>query len=76
MVQGDKRRVKREQMIHDEISCIPKTQTVTYAHVIVNLWPLKADPHCSQITAGGNLINYPGELSTQTANLTTSNDVD
>jgi hypothetical protein len=30
----------------------------------------KAEPHCIQITARGNLINYPGELSTQTADLT------
>jgi hypothetical protein len=30
------------------------------------------DPHQICITAGGNLINYPGKLSTRTANLTTS----
>jgi hypothetical protein len=30
------------------------------------------DPNCIQITAGGNLIKYPGKLLTRTANLTTS----
>ena len=30
------------------------------------------DPHRIRIMAGGNLINYPGELTTRTANLTTS----
>ncbi len=30
------------------------------------------DSHHIQITAGGNLIKYPGELLTRTANLTTS----
>jgi len=30
------------------------------------------DLHCIRITAGGNLINYPGELMTRTADLTTS----
>ncbi len=30
------------------------------------------DPHQIRITAGGNLINYPGKLSTCMADLTTS----
>ncbi len=34
--------------------------------------PQKFDPHRICITAGGNLINYPGELSMCTADLTTS----
>jgi hypothetical protein len=56
-------------MTHAEILHIPKNQTITYARVVVNFWPQKADPH--QIT-GGNLINYPGKVSTCTADLTTS----
>jgi hypothetical protein len=59
-------------MTHDEIQALPKNQTVTYAHVVVDFRPQKADPHRIRITTGGNLINYPGELSTQTADLTTS----
>ncbi len=59
-------------MTHDEIACIPKKQTVTYACVVVDLCPQKADPHCIQITTGGNLINYLSKLSTRTADLTTS----
>jgi hypothetical protein len=59
-------------MTHEEIKNIPRNQTVTYAHVAVNIHPQKADPHHIRITAGGNLINYPGELLTQTADLTTS----
>jgi hypothetical protein len=46
-----------------------------YARVdVVDFRPQKqkADPHRIRITAGGNLINYPGELSMRTANLTTS----
>jgi hypothetical protein len=31
----------------------------------------KADPHRIRITVGGNLINYPGELSICTADITT-----
>jgi hypothetical protein len=59
-------------MTHDEIKHIPSDRTVTYARVVVGFCPQKADPHQIQITVGGNLINYPGELSIQTANLTTS----
>jgi hypothetical protein len=59
-------------MTHAEIQNIPMNQMVTYARVVVNFDPQKADPHRVKITAGGNLINYPGELSTRTADLTTS----
>ncbi len=59
-------------MSHAEILNIPKNQTVTYVRVLVNFRPPKVDPHRIQITAGRNLISYPGELSTQTADLTTS----
>jgi hypothetical protein len=59
-------------MSHKEIKKILTNQTITYACVVVNFRPQKADPHQICITAGGNLINYPSKLSTQTANLTTS----
>jgi hypothetical protein len=51
-------------MMHAEISNIPQNQTVTYARVVVNYGPEKADPHRICIMAGGNLINYLGELLT------------
>jgi hypothetical protein len=38
----------------------------------VDYHPQKVDPHHICITAGGNLINYPGELLTRTGNLTAS----
>jgi hypothetical protein len=59
-------------MTHVEILLIPADQTITYAQVVVDFHPQKADPHHICITAGGNLINYLGELTTQTANLTKS----
>jgi hypothetical protein len=59
-------------MTHNKISRIPKGQTVTYAHVVVDFCPQKEDLHRICITAGGNLIKYPGGLLTRTANLTTS----
>ncbi len=57
-------------MTHDKITRIPKNQTVTYAQVVVNFCPQKVDPHCIHITAGRKLINYLGDLSTRTADLT------
>jgi hypothetical protein len=55
-----------------DIPTIPADRMVTYANVVVDFRPQKEDPHRIRITAGGNLINYPGELTTQTADITTS----
>ncbi len=54
---------------HQEIANIQKDRTVTYTRIVVNYCPQKADPNRVRITAGGNLINYPGELTTHTANI-------
>ena len=59
-------------MNHDEIKNIPKDRIVTYARVVVDYRPQKQDPNRVRITVGGNLINYPGELTTRTADLVTS----
>ena len=55
-----------------EIANIPQDRTVTYARIVVDFRPQKDDPHRVRITAGGNLIDYPHELTTRTADLTTS----
>ena len=34
--------------------------------------PQKAETHCTRLTVGGNLINFPGYFTTPTADLTTS----
>ena len=56
----------------DEIKNIPKDRVVTYARIVVDYRPQKKDPNRVRITAGGNLISYPYELTTRTADLTTS----
>ena len=61
-----------EFMDHDEIAKIPKGKVVTYARIVVDYRPQKSDPNRVRITAGGNLINYPHELTTRTADITTS----
>ena len=59
-------------MSHDEIKCIPRDQTVTYARIVVDYRPQKDNPNRVRITVGGNLINFPGELTTRIADLSTS----
>jgi hypothetical protein len=57
-------------MSKDEIKEIPKDRTVTYARIVVDYRPQKADPNRVRITVRGNLIDYPGELTTRTADIT------
>ena len=77
MAQGDnKTGTKGKQCIfvmsHDEIANIPKDRVVTYARIVVDFRPQKSDPNRVRMTAGGNLIKCPGDLTTRTADLTTS----
>jgi hypothetical protein len=55
-----------------EIKNIPEDRTVTYARVVVDFRPQKEDPNRVRITVGGNLINYPGKVTTRTADMVTS----
>ena len=59
-------------MIKDDIKNIPKYQTVTYEKIVADYFPQKADPNRIRITAGGNLINYPEDVTTRTAYLITT----
>eukprot|EP00804_Cyclotella_cryptica_P029536 CCRYP_020583-RA/>CCRYP_020583-RA protein AED:0.35 eAED:0.26 QI:0/-1/0/1/-1/1/1/0/1386 len=60
-------------MSHEAIAAIPKGRTVTYGRIVIDFRPQKADPNRVRITAGGNLIkDYPGEITTRTADITTS----
>ena len=56
----------------DEIPLIPGDRVVTYARIVVDFRPQKEDPNRVRITVGGNLIDYPYELTTRTADLTAS----
>jgi hypothetical protein len=55
-----------------DIPNIPADRMVTYANVVVDFRPQKENPHCIRITARGNLINYPGKWTMQTADVTMS----
>ena len=57
---------------HNEIQNIPKDQTITYACIVINHLPQKEDPNRVCITMGGNLINYPFELTMRTTGMVSS----
>ena len=52
-------------MLPSNVPNISKDKTTTYARLVVSHCPQKKDPNRIQITAGGNLINYTGELTTK-----------
>ena len=59
-------------MDNEIIDNIPSDRTVTYTRIVVDFRPPKADPNRVRITACGNLIVYPDELTTRTADLITT----
>ena len=60
----------------DGINTIPQDRIVTYARIVVDYRPHKKDPNRVRIIAGGNLIQYSGELTTRTADMRTSKNVE
>ena len=56
----------------EQVLLIPNDRVVTYTNIVVDYRPQKYDPNCVRITAGGNLIIYPGESTTRKADITTS----
>jgi hypothetical protein len=51
---------------------VPKGKIVTYGRFVVYIRPNKSEIHRVRLTVGGNLIQYPGDVSTRSADLTTS----
>eukprot|EP00956_Cyclotella_meneghiniana_P010727 scaffold15031_cov47-Cyclotella_meneghiniana.AAC.1 len=44
---------------------------ITYTRICANYRPEKSDPNRIRITLGGNLVNYPGDVGTRTADMLT-----
>ena len=59
-------------MTHNKINNIPSDRTVTYAWIVVDCRPQKDDPNRVCITAGDNIVQYPGEVTTLTADFITA----
>ena len=48
-----------------------RRKDITDAQICANYRPEKADPNRIGITLGGNLVNYPGDVGTRTADMLT-----
>ena len=48
----------------------PNDRRATYVRAVCDVRPTKIDTHITRLTAGGNLIDYPGEVRTPTSYLT------
>jgi hypothetical protein len=53
------------------ISEVPKSKKVTYARYTVAYRPEKDEPYRTRITAGGDQLDYAGEVSTQVSTMET-----
>ena len=47
-------------------------RTVTYGRIVAEIRPQKSEINRTQLTVGGNLVKFPGEINTPTADLTTA----
>jgi hypothetical protein len=78
MAQGDDKTDQKDTnsifvMTHEEIATAKKEgKTWTYARIVIDYRPQKEDLNQAQITVGGNLIKYKGDVSPRTADLITS----
>ena len=45
---------------------------MTYGRIVVDCRPQKTEPNYTRLTMGSNLIDFPGNVSTPTADLTTA----
>ncbi len=50
---------------------VPAGRIVTYARFVCVMRPQKSEPARTRLTVGGNLIDYPGDKSAPTADITT-----
>ena len=51
---------------------VPQNKKPTYARIVCDIRPQKQEPERTRLTVGGNMIDYPGPVSTASADLTTA----
>lgn len=71
-VQGHSNQKGTKTMYFIKVTDIPKCRTATYLGVVAAIWPEKTNPRRVRWTVGGNHIDYPDDVSTKTADLTTA----
>ena len=53
------------------VTKVPRNKHPTYVRFVCSFRPQKPEPYRTHITVGGNLIDYPGNLSMKVADMTT-----
>jgi hypothetical protein len=51
---------------------IPKDRKITYGKIVCDYKPHKKEKECVRLTVGGNRLDHSGDVSTSTADITTS----
>ena len=51
---------------------LPAGRSVTYGIIVAEIIPQKAETYRTRLTVGGDLINFPGDVTTTTAYLITA----
>jgi hypothetical protein len=54
------------------VSAIPQGRQATYLKIVAADKPHKVNKRCVRFTVGGDRVNYKGNVSTKTADLTTA----
>ena len=67
----DKRVEATNTIFFIPVTKVPCTKHPTYARFVRSFRPQKPEPYCTRLTVGGNLIDYPGNLSMKAADMTT-----
>ena len=50
----------------------PAGRTVTYGIIVVEVGTQKAETHFTQLTVGGNVMTFPGDVTTPTSDIITA----
>ena len=51
---------------------VPSNKKVTYGRIVTSIRPQKHETHRTRLTVGGNLLDYHGDTSTTTIDVTTT----
>ena len=51
---------------------VPAGRTVTYGIIVAEIRPQNTETHRTRLTVEANLINFPGDVTTPTADLITA----
>ena len=74
LAQGSKAQQKTgtDTVVFKHPKALPSHKKATYARIVANYRPQKADPYRIRITVGGHKLEYAGEIYTPNADITTA----